>query len=223
MSTRSTPVSAAHFAYLARHTRGEDDFLRALCAAARAEGIPEISIAPEQASFLAILLRASGARRVIEVGTLAGYSAIAMARALPPRSQGGELATIEVSARHARFAESWIARSDVADRVRVLQGRGADLLPRFPSGWADAAFLDADKAGYPLYLEECRRIVRRGGLILADNAFAFGQLLDERASAAEVQAVRAFNERMASTPGLSGIIVPLGDGLWMAVLEEPRT
>src|SRR5262245_2213164 len=127
MSETSTRVSERHFAYVQEHTRGEDDFLRELKSAARDAGIPAIWISPEQASFLQIVLRTRGAREVVEVGTLAGYSAIAMARALPP---GGRVRTIELSDAHADFAETWIARSDVAGKVEVLRGRGADVLPK---------------------------------------------------------------------------------------------
>jgi predicted O-methyltransferase YrrM len=222
MSSNSTVVTREHFAYLAERTRGEDRFLTELKAAALAAGIPAIWISPEQASLMQILLKSAGARRVLEVGTLAGYSAIAMARALPARSSGGCVDTIELSDKHADFAEAWIARSDVADLVRVLRGAGADVLRELVRDGEpvyDAAFLDADKTGYPVYLEHCLRLVRPGGLILVDNAFAFGQLLDEHPTDREVPAVRAFNDRMARTPGLHGVIVPIGDGLWVSVRE----
>ncbi len=92
-----------------------------------------------------------------------------------------------------------------------------DVLPGFAADSADAAFLDADKASYPRYLGECLRIVRRGGLIMADNAFAFGQLLDAHPTDREVPAVRAFNEIMAREARLHSVIVPIGDGLWVGV------
>ena len=86
-------------------------------------------------------------------------------------------------------------------------------------GASDAAFLDADKSSYPIYLDECLRIVRRGGLIMVDNAFAFGQLLAEHPTDREVAAVRAFNDYMAGVKSLQGIIVPIGDGVWVAVKQ----
>ena len=218
MSSSSTSVTPAHWEYVAQRTRGEDAFLSELKSAAAALGIPPIWIAPEQASFMQVLLKASGAKQVLEVGTLAGYSAIAMARALPPRSAGGRLWTIELSEKHADFAEDWIGRSDVADRVEVLRGRGDERLPDFADDSVDAAFLDADKSGYPAYLEQCLRIVRPGGLILVDNAFAFGQLFDENPTDPEVGAVRSFNDLMAETAGIHGVIVPMGDGLWVSVV-----
>jgi predicted O-methyltransferase YrrM len=214
MSEQSTLVTETHFEYIARHTSGEDAFLRELKQAGVTAGIPSISIAPEQASFMQILLRAAGARDVVEIGTLTGYSAIAMARALPA---GGGVRTIELEPKHADFAERWIAKSDVAGRVIVIRGAGMDVLPGFAADSADAAFLDADKTNYGAYLAECLRIVRRGGLILVDNAFAFGELFAEAPSDREVPAIRAFNEHMTRVRELQSVIVPLGDGLWVGV------
>ena len=214
MSDQSSLVTAEHFGYVASHTTPEDALLRDLKLAARAEGIPPIWIAPEQASFMQIVLKLARAKDVVEVGTLAGYSAIAMARALPA---DGSVRTIEFEPKHADFAERWVAKSDVAARVKVFRGAGADVLPTFASNSADAAFLDADKSSYPRYLDECLRIVRPGGLIMADNAFAFGQLFDDAATDREVPAIRAFNELMANEQRLHGVIVPIGDALWVAV------
>jgi predicted O-methyltransferase YrrM len=214
MSDVSSLVTAEHFRYIAEHTTREDAFLADLKAAARAEDIPPIWVAPEQASFMQILLRLADARQVVEVGTLAGYSAIAMARALPAN---GRVRTIEIVPKHADFAKRWIARSDVAGKVEVHLGGGMDVLPGLASDSADAAFLDADKGSYPLYLEQCLRIVRPGGLIMADNAFAFGQLLEANPTDKEVPAVRAFNETIAKESRLASVIVPIGDGLWVGV------
>ena len=214
MSETSTLVTAEHYRYVAERTVREDAFLADLKRAAVAEGIPSIWIAPEQASFMQILLRLAQAREVVEVGTLAGYSAIAMARALRP---DGRVRTIVLEKKHADFAERWIAKSDVAGRVEVHRGAGMDVLPGFATDSADAAFLDADKGSYPKYLAECLRIVRRGGLIMVDNAFAFGQLFAETPSDKEVGAMRAFNDHMAKVETLQSIIVPLGDGLWVGV------
>lgn len=216
MSARSSVVTEAHFDYLAKRTRGDDAFLKALKRAAAEVGMPAIWISPEQASFMQILLKAAKAREVIEVGTLAGYSALWMARALP---EGGRVRTIELNNEFADFTEKWVAKSDVAGRIEVHRGAGLDVLPRFKSDSADAAFLDADKSNYPGYLEESLRIVRQGGLILVDNAFAFGQLLDKRPTDREVPAVRKFNEIMAKEKRVHGIIVPIGDGLWVGVKE----
>jgi len=214
MSENATLVTAQHFDYIAERTVDEDDFLKDLKEAARQAEIPAIWIEPAQASLLQILLRLRQAHDVVEVGTLAGYSAIVMARALPA---DGKLRTIELLDKHADFAEEWISRSDVADRVEVHRGPGADVLSTFADASADAAFLDADKVGYPVYLEQCMRILRPGGLMMVDNAFAFGQLFDEVPTDPEVNAVRAFNDVMAKQSALQSIIVPMGDGCWVGV------
>lgn len=214
MSETSTLITAEHFRYIAEHTSQEDDFLRRLKAEARAAGLPAIWIAPEEASLMQVLLKLSRARDVVEVGTLAGYSAICLARALP---DGGRVRTIEVSGKHADFAKEWIARSDVAERITLYRGAGKDILPKFNRDSADAAFLDADSPSYPLYLKECLRIVRSGGLIMADNALGYGRLFDRHADDAGVVGIRKFNEVMARETSLNGVIVPLGDGLWVAV------
>jgi len=212
MSERSSLVDERLGPYLAAHARADDAFLLELKAAAREAGIPPIWIAPEQAAFVELLLRAIGAREVLEIGTLAGYAAIRMARALGP---AGRVRTLELSAQHAAFARSWIARSDVAGRVEVIEGDARANLPAIASASVDACLVDADKAGYPAYLEQCARILRPGGLVLVDNAFAFGQLFDERPSDPDVAVVRAFNELMARASEFESVIVPLGDGLWV--------
>ena len=214
MSEIPSLVRLEHFKYIAERTKREDEFLRNLKQHAREEGIPAIWVSAEQASLMQILLKLCRAREVVEVGTLAGYSAIWMARALPP---DGLVRTIEISSRHADFAERWVAKSDVASRIKIHRGSGRDILPTFPDATADAVFLDADKTSYPQYLKESLRIVRSGGLIMADNAFAFGSLLDEEENDRDVAAVRAFNDIMAREAALQSVIVPMGDGLWVGV------
>ncbi len=214
MSEEPSVVTEAHFRYLAQRTTQEDAFLRDLRVSAAKAGIPAISIDPAQAAFLQVLLRGAKARHVIEVGTLAGYSAIAMARALPPE---GRVLTIEVDPKHAAFAKEWIAKSDVAGRIAVHLGAGKDVLKTIPDRSADACFLDADKGSYRAYLDECMRILRPHGLIVVDNAFAFGQLLDEHPTDRDVPHIRAFNDYVPTVQGLQSVIVPLGDGLWVGV------
>jgi predicted O-methyltransferase YrrM len=216
MSENPTLVTAEHFDYVAKHTKQEDSFLKDLRRAAAEAGLPPIAISAAQASFLQILLKATRAKDVVEVGTLGGYSAIWMARALPP---DGRVRTLELSPKHAEFARSWIAKSDVAGRVEVLVGDARQVLPTLAADSADAAFLDADKVSYPADLEQCLRIVRTRGLIMVDNAFAFGQLFDQHPTDREAPAIKAFNETVPKVRGLQGVIVPLGDGCWVCVKE----
>jgi predicted O-methyltransferase YrrM len=214
MAIESDRVTEAHFDYLRARTIGEDRFLRELREAAGPAGLPAIHIAAEQGAFLQILVRLCRAREVVEVGTLGGYSAIWIARGLPPE---GRVRSIEVNRSHANFAEHWLAKSDVAGMVEVHRGDGREVLPRFAADSADAAFVDADKAGYPFYLRECLRIVRVGGLIVCDNAFAFGQLFDAEPSDPGVPHVRAFNDLVPTLDSLAAVIAPFGDGCWVGV------
>lgn len=216
MSEDDAIITRRHYRYIAEHTRGDDPFLVELKQAAEAEGIPRIWISPAQASLMQVVLKLHRAKQVIEVGTLAGYSAISMARALPP---GGLVRTIELNPKHADFAEKWIAKSDVSDKVKVLRGAGIEVLKTIEAGSADACFLDADKENYPAYLDECLRILPVGGLVMADNAFAFGQLFDEVPSESGVAAVRRFNDYMAAQKNVHAVMVGIGDGCWVGVKE----
>lgn len=216
MSKDSTTVGPEHFAFIAAGTIAEDELLRDLRVAAAAAGLPEIHIAPEQAAFLHIALRMARATTVVEVGTLGGYSAIAMARALGPR---GRVVTLEIEPRHAAFAREWIARSDVKDKVEVRLGDAKTTLAGMPPNSADAVFLDADKEGYVTYLREAMRILRPGGVLFADNVLAGGDIVDPRSRSATVRSIRAFLDAVAALKNLRPIIVPLGDGCLMAVKD----
>jgi predicted O-methyltransferase YrrM len=138
MSVEDSAVNQALFDYVAAHTRGEDEHLSALRAAAAEAGLPPISIGPAQGSLLSILLKLCGAREVVEVGTLGGYSATWMARALP---ESGRVRTIEASDKHADFAQRWLERSDVARKVEILRAaaptccRAWPRTPPTPRSW----------------------------------------------------------------------------------------
>lgn len=214
MSTTSTPVDESLFTFIAGTTIPEDGFLRDLRVAATAAGLPEIHIAPEQAAFLQIVLRASNARTVVEVGTLGGYSAIAMARGLPV---DGRVITCEIDPHHAAFAREWVVRSDQRGKIEVRPGDAADTLRTLAPESADAIFLDADKPGYVTYLQHARRILRPGGVLLADNVLAGGDVANGTGPTAV--AMRAFLAAVKAAPELSSVIVPLGDGCLFGVKQ----
>ncbi|MCS7176490.1 MAG: O-methyltransferase [Candidatus Kapabacteria bacterium] len=209
-ASQSTPTTPEILAYIQRHFSAEDEFLARLRQEAKARGFPEIWIAPEQGAFLQVLLRAVGARRVLEIGTLVGYSAIMMARALPP---DGELVTLEWDPERAAFARQAIQRAGLAGKVRVECADAREWLRSFsPPEPLDFVFIDADKESYTLYVELCLPLLRVGGIICGDNACAWGQIASE-SDAPEVQALREFNLRMATHPQLQSCFVPLGDGM----------
>ena len=215
MAKTSTPVDERLFALLATKTIQEDDYLAGLRIAAAKAELPEIHIAPEQGAYLQLLVRATNAMNIIEVGTLGGYSAISMARGMPA---AGRIITLEIEAKHAEFAREWIANSDQAGKIEVRLGDAAKTLQQLPDGEADVIFLDADKTGYVLYLEHAMRLLRPGGVVLADNVLANG-LIADGTDEKEV-ALRAFLDAAMQKPNLQSVVVPLGDGIFFGVKSD---
>ena len=201
--------------YVRQLFAAEDEVLEELRYEISRRGLPEIHISAEQGRFLQVLLRAVAARRVLEVGTLGGYSAIWMARALPP---DGRLLTLEIDPGHAAFAREFVARAGLEDRVEIRIGDAAAAMAALDAAEPfDAVFIDADKEGYPAYLEQALRLLRPGGLVIADNAFWSGRVLDEDPEEESTRAVQELNRRLAEHPHLTGTIVPMRDGLAVAV------
>ena len=202
--------------YIASLFARDDDVLAELREAADREGLPPIAISAVTGRLLQILLCAVRAKRVLEVGTLGGYSTIWMARALPA---SGRVVTIEVDERHAEFARKYFARAGLDDRIDLRLGRALDVLPAFDGERFDAIFLDADKEPLPTYFDWSLRLLRRGGLLIADNALWGGRVLDPDTADEGTKGVREFNRRMASDERVRGTIVPVGDGLAVAVVS----
>jgi predicted O-methyltransferase YrrM len=202
---------------LARYIAGlfarEVDALKAIRAEHKAYDIPEINISPDEGAILQLLIRAVGARAVLEVGTLGGYSGVWLALALPP---DGRLVTIEGSDKHAAFARRSFERAGVAGRVDLRVGPALDLLPTL-AGPFDVVFLDADKAPLPRYFREADRLLRRGGLLLCDNTFMEGRVADPEAQESDVQGMRRFNTAVANERRYASAVIPVRDGLLVAL------
>ena len=201
--------------YVARLFAVEDEILMSLREEADRTGLPPISISADTGRLLQVLLLAVGARRVLEVGTLGGYSAIWIARALPA---GGTLLSIELDAKHAEFAARYVRRAGLDGMVDIRVGRALDVLASLDGEQFDAIFLDADKEPLPTYFDWGLRLVRRGGLIIADNALWGGRVVDERVDDEATRGVRELNRRMATDPRVAGILVPTHDGVAVGVV-----
>lgn len=194
----------------------EDELLRAVRREIERRGWPEISVGPVEGRLLQVLLRAAGAARVVEIGTLAGYSALWIGRALPP---GGRLVTIEKAPEYAAAAREHLRRARLAEIVEIRVGRAVDVLESLGAeGPFDALFIDADKAAYPQYLDWGLEHVRPGGLILADNAYWEGAVVDPREDDADVRGIREYNRRAAEDARLVSTILPVRDGLAVSVV-----
>ena len=216
MSTMPTLVTQELFHYLTSLSTPEDPLLAEIRAKSVEAGLREIWIAREQADFIRILLRLIKAEQVIEVGTYAGYSAMALALGIEP---DGHVVSLEINPEHAALAKKLLSASEIGQRVEVVEGDATQILPSMPDAAFDAAFIDADKANYGLYLKECMRLLRPGGLLMVDNAFAYGKLLAKEEVKDDVWAIRAFNTLMSRQKNVRSLIVPMGDGMWVGVKE----
>lgn len=186
---------------------GRDTALEAALEASAAAGLPSIAVAPHEGKLLMLLAQAIGAQKILEIGTLGGYSTIWLARALPNE---GQLITLEFNPRHADVARVNIARAGLASVVELRIGRALDTLPKIEAeglGPFDLIFIDADKENYPDYLRWSLKLSRRGTLIVADNVVRDGKVVDADSSDELVQGVRRFNELVAAEPRLSATVL----------------
>jgi predicted O-methyltransferase YrrM len=197
-----------------------DRYVEALCAPqdavlvenlknAERAGLPAINVSPNEGKLLSLLTKVSGARRVLEIGTLGGYSTTWLARALPP---DGKVITLEVDPRNADVARKNLKLAGLDERVEVRVGNAADAMRKMAAageGPFDLVFIDADKPQYLEYLKLALELARSGSLILADNVIRNGRALDPSPSDANARGVKAFNEAMAAHPRLESIILPI--------------
>ena len=182
-------------------------------------GLPAIQVSATQGKLLHLLVKLADARRVLEIGTLAGYSAIWLARALPKQ---GELITLEFDPKHAAVAESNLERAGLSAVAKVRVGAALETLPGL-EGPFDFVFIDADKESYPSYLDWALKLTRKGGIIIADNVVRGGAVADPANTDPRVIGARRYNERVAAEPRLSATVLQtVGvkgyDGLSFAVV-----
>jgi predicted O-methyltransferase YrrM len=205
-----------------------DPALDAALAASDAAGLPSINVSPSQGKLLMLLARLMGAARILEIGTLGGYSSIWLARALAP---GGRLITLEFSPKHAEVARGNIAHAGFADTVEVRVGDAHAAIQQLVaegSGPFDLIFIDADKSGIPDYLEWSLKLSRPGTLIIVDNVIRDGALIDGKSKDGNVQGVRRMHEMLAKEPRLSATTIQtVGskgyDGLTLALVTMDVT
>lgn len=188
---------------------GEDELLRAIREEAVHAGIPSIQAPMEVGRLLQLLIVQSGARRALEIGTLFGYSAILMARALPAN---GSLITLEVNPTHAAVAQRNIRRANVADKVEIRVGLATETLAALAGLTFDLVFIDADKPSYPDYLRAALTLTAPGSFIVGDNVWRAGSVAHPEADDAGSAGIARFNQDLASNPSLLTIIVPTRGG-----------
>lgn len=198
--------------YLVQHGTPPDEVQRELIEETRHLGpVSLMQIAPEQGALMTLLVRAIGARRAIEVGTFTGYSALCVARGLPP---DGRLICCEVSEEWVAIGRRYWKKAGVDDRIDVRIGPALETLSTLPDEEGlDFGFIDADKPGYPDYYEGILRRTRPGGLILADNVLWFGRVADPQATDEQTAAIRRFNDLVARDGRVDRVMLGVSDGL----------
>lgn len=220
MLEKFTQMTSELYSYALRHSDGEDGLMRSLAEETEREAGSSIEMlsSPEQAALMTLLVRAIGARRALELGTFTGYGSISIARGLP---ENGRLITSDVSERWTAIARRYFAQAGLADRIELRLGPALETLRELrDSEPFDFVFIDADKANYPAYYEECVLLTRPGGLIAIDNVFYGGEVLggtdgaERGGSAAEV---RQMNDRVVADERVLSVMLGVADGLTLAL------
>lgn len=200
--------------FIARLFAPEDESLQRILHAMEKEGLPEIQLPAITGRTVQLLLRMIGARSVLEIGTLAGYSALWIVRALPAR---GRLVTVDSEPERSRLARRLLEEAGEGGQVEFRTGDAASVFSSMESdGSWDAVFLDADKEGLPGYVAHARRLLRPGGLLLVDNALWKGKVVDPENDEASTRAIRTTLETVARDPEWDALLLPVGDGLLVA-------
>jgi caffeoyl-CoA O-methyltransferase len=212
---KGAPITPEMYAYVLAHNPPLDPVQRELVETthARLPDVAGLQIAEEQGPLLAFLARLTGARRIVELGTFTGYSALSMAQALPA---DGKLIACDISEEWTAYAREAWAKAGVADRIELRIGPALDTLRAMPSEpHLDLAFVDADKGNYIAYWEELVPRIRTGGLIVADNVLYHGEVTDPQATG-NAAAIRAFNDHVAADNRTEAVLLTVADGLTLA-------
>jgi caffeoyl-CoA O-methyltransferase len=215
--SRLLPLSDALQAYVFEHGVREHPVLAELRAAT--DGIPHagMQIGPDQGAFMARLGKLMGARRTIEIGTFTGYSALAVALALPP---DGKVVACDISEEWTSMARRYWEKAGVASKIDLRLGRATKTLDEMiaagEAGRYDFAFIDADKSAYRDYYERCLQLLRPGGLVAVDNTLWNGAVIDPADQTEDTKAIRAFNEAVHRDERVDVSLVMVGDGVTLA-------
>ena len=218
MSNSTLALSGAIAGYFSTHAYREAEALQALRAetASKVSGNANMQIAPEQGAFMALIAKLMGARRILEIGTFTGYSSLAMAL-----GSNAEITAVDVSPEWTALAQAAWTRAGVASRITLRLDGGhaaiADLLQQGMAGSYDLCFIDADKSSYDAYYEGALKLLRAGGLVMIDNVLWNGAVADAAISDADTTALRALNDKILSDKRVEMVLVPIGDGMTLAL------
>ncbi|MGA7799930.1 MAG: class I SAM-dependent methyltransferase [Gammaproteobacteria bacterium] len=218
MSNKTFTLSEPLYDYLAGVSLREPPLMRRLREETARDPMARMQIAPEQGQLMALLVQLMGARRTLEVGVFTGYSSLSVARALPP---DGRIVACDISETWTAVARRYWEEAGVADKIDLRLAPALEtldgLLAAHEAGRFDFAFIDADKENYPHYFERCLQLLRPGGLIAVDNVLWSGRVADESDTEPDTVAIRAFNRRLHADERIALSMLPIGDGLTLAL------
>jgi predicted O-methyltransferase YrrM len=206
---KGVPLNDELYKYIVNTFAEEDEILENVVRGTEAGNIPLIQVSPELGKLLHILVKMVNAKRVLEIGTLAGYSAIWMARALEP---GAKLTTLEISKEHAEFARSNFKKAGLEDRIELIFGNAMESLDKLSGEKFDFCFLDADKTGYPAYYDKVIGMMNKGGVIAADNTLKDGKVISKEPDE-YIRAIQIYNQKVADDPRVDSLLIPISDVL----------
>ena len=218
MTDRNVKLDARLYAYLQEHSLRELPVQKELREETAGMKHAGMQISPEQGQFMALLARMLNARRTLEIGVFTGYSSLAVALALPP---DGEVIACDVSEEWTSMARRYWEKAGVAERIELRLAPAVKtldaLLEAGEAGRFDFAFIDADKSRYGDYYERCLKLLRRGGLIVADNTLWSGKVADANVQDEDTKALRAFNDALHRDGRVAVSLLPIGDGVTLAL------
>lgn len=212
---KGVPLNEELYNYIVATFVEEDDVLKDVVEQANRKGFPLIQVSPENGKFLHMLVRMIKARNVLEIGTLTGYSAIWMARALP---EDGKLVTLEISKEHSESAIENFVKAGLGNKIELICGDALEYLETIKNSMFDFVFIDADKERYPVYLDRVAGIVNKGGLLCADNTLRNGEITSTQPDRG-TEGVQIFNKMIARDPRFVSLLIPISDGLTVGLVR----
>jgi caffeoyl-CoA O-methyltransferase len=213
---KGVPLNDELYQYIVNTFAEEDDVLKSAVADTEKNGMPLIQVSPENGKFLQLLMKMIGAKRVLELGTLGGYSTIWMARGLP---EDGKLITLEFEKKHAEVALNSFKRAGLENRIEIIIGPALDSLDKLKDLKFDFSFIDADKINYPAYFEKVLGLMNKGGIITADNTLRKGDVVNTDIDDKGTKAIQVFNKKVASDPRVDSLLVPISDGVTVCLVK----
>jgi caffeoyl-CoA O-methyltransferase len=213
---KGVPLNEELYQYIVHTFANEDEILKSVVAETEKNNMPLIQVSPENGKFLQLLMKIISAKRVLELGTLGGYSTIWMARGLP---DDGKLVTLEYEKKHAEVAMNNFKKAGLENKIEIIRGPALESLDKLKGSKFDFAFIDADKVNYPLYFDKVIAMIKKGGIITADNTLRKGGVINPEIEDEGTRAIQVFNKKVASDPRVESLLIPISDGVTVCLVK----